>query len=39
MFSNVVNYVTPGQSTNSCLQLCGIFIIVQRSFFKHHNNK
>jgi len=37
MFSNVVNYVKPGQSINSCLQLCGMFIIVQRNCFKYHN--
>jgi len=28
------NWITPGQSTNSCLQLLGIFIMIQESGFK-----
>jgi len=31
---DVFNWVTPGQSTTSCLQLFGIFIMMQRSCFK-----
>jgi len=28
---NVFNWVTPGQSTTSCLQLLGIFIMMQKA--------
>jgi len=28
---DVFNWVTPGQSTNSCLQLFGIFIMMQEA--------
>jgi len=31
---DVFNWVTPGKSTTSCLQLFGIFIMMQRSCFK-----
>jgi len=31
---DVFNWVTPGQSTTSCLQLFGILIMMQRSCFK-----
>jgi len=31
---DVINWITPGQSTTSCLQLFGIFIMMQASCFK-----
>jgi len=31
---DVFDWVTPGQSTTSCLQLFGICIMMQRSCFK-----
>jgi len=31
---DVFNWVTPGQSTTNCVQLFGIFIMMQRSCFK-----
>jgi len=31
---DVFNWVTPGQSTTSCLQLYGIFIMMERIRFK-----
>jgi len=34
LLCDVVNWVTPRQSTDSCLQLFGIFIMMQRSCFK-----
>jgi len=33
-FDDVFNCVTPGQSTTTCLQLFGIFIMMQKAAFK-----
>jgi len=34
---DIFNWVAPRQSTTSCLQLFGIFIMMQRSCFKQVN--